>query len=255
MNGFNNLLRRIYNDWNDKNVWYIEKWPNYFVYIHEFEIYKNILKKHDLTNKKILDVGAGRGRFSYFLKKKNLDVISFDLCENMLKSIKEKEDNLEFNLVKGDACNLPFKNDSFDMILIPQVIAHIFELDGFVKEIDRVSNENCTVTLSTGNLYSVIESRDRIINFIKTQDINNSFFKTNRYYWISNRGFCRDSINDLINLFDNFNLITINYSGFLSFIGRYGKYLEIFTQIWPFKLISHLIIFEFKKKNNLILKK
>lgn len=247
MSESNNLLKRVYKDWNDKSVWYIEKWSNHFIYIHKFEIFKNILKKHDLINKKILDIGAGRGRFSYFLKKKNLDVISFDLCEDMLKSIKEKEDNLEFNLVKGDTCNLPFKNNSFDIILIPQVIAHIFDLDLFVKEIDRISNENCTVILSTGNLYSIIELHDSIINFIKTRDISNSFFKTDRYYWISNRGFCRDSITDLISLFDNFNfmIMSIHYSGFLSFIGKYGKSLEIFTQIWPFKLVSHLIILEF----------
>lgn len=81
---------------------------------------------------KILDVGCGTGRMlSYFsgVKKYGIDV-SFDMakmcCEKGIESC------------MGDVQNMPFADESMDMIICTDVLEHVFDLYKTVSEINRV---------------------------------------------------------------------------------------------------------------------
>src|SRR4030043_929297 len=64
---------------------------------------------------KILDVATGTGKQAFAFAKKGCDVIGVDLSEAMLKvaNKKNKYGNVKFEV--GDATNLPFEDNSFDV--------------------------------------------------------------------------------------------------------------------------------------------
>ena len=77
-------------------------------YIHEY------LK--NFNNPKILEVGAGTGRYSCFLANEGFDVTAVELVKNNLGVLKAKKTSVKAYL--GNAIDLSrFKDNSFDVIL------------------------------------------------------------------------------------------------------------------------------------------
>lgn len=73
-------------------------------------------------NKKVLDIGAGKGVTACYLAKKyDCEIIGIDLSERMIKSSEEraKKEGLEnkVSFRKADAHDLPFKDNSFDIVI------------------------------------------------------------------------------------------------------------------------------------------
>jgi demethylmenaquinone methyltransferase/2-methoxy-6-polyprenyl-1,4-benzoquinol methylase len=70
------------------------------------------------SGSKILDVATGTGKQAFAFAKKGYDVIGIDLSEAMLKiaNRKNKYANVKFEV--ADATNLPFKNNSFDVLCV-----------------------------------------------------------------------------------------------------------------------------------------
>ena len=68
---------------------------------------------------RILDIGCGPGFFSLLLARLGHEVTAFDYAEEMLARAAEnaKSYNVSLELRKGDAQNLPFEDESFDLIV------------------------------------------------------------------------------------------------------------------------------------------
>lgn len=109
-----------------------------------------VTKTQGLT---ILDLGSGKGGTSTILAQNNF-VVSFELNLSRLNQ------NLEItpNKVKvnGDAIQLPFADNSFDLIILQDVIEHLSNLDSLYYEILRVLKLNGPIYLSTPNKLSII---------------------------------------------------------------------------------------------------
>jgi len=88
----------------------------------------------------ILDIGCGTGDFSLSLKKyvKAPRVFGIDLLGDMLIVAKQKADIIP---IVGDTIFLPFKENSFDGLLLGFVLRHI-PIQGFIKEAMRVLKPN-----------------------------------------------------------------------------------------------------------------
>ncbi len=76
------------------------------------------IKNIEILKGDILDIGAGDGNLAKYLSQNiNLKVTALD--EN-------PPEKPEFEIIKGDAKNLPFENESFDMIISHASIPNIF---------------------------------------------------------------------------------------------------------------------------------
>lgn len=81
---------------------------------------------------RVLDVGCGLGQYSKYLTKKGVQVIAIDIDN----PIKEKNGFI-FCKASGDA--LPFKDKSFDTVLIFDVLEHIKNDEKALSELQRVA--------------------------------------------------------------------------------------------------------------------
>lgn len=96
---------------------------------------------------KFLDVGCGGGRYSRYLKEKNIPVLAIDKYANMAQSL--KKDNIDFINAAFD--KLPVDSSSFDCVLSIGVIHNavtIEEYNAAFKEMFRVLKKNGKVIIS-----------------------------------------------------------------------------------------------------------
>jgi len=85
---------------------------------------------------RVLDLGAGTGRFSRLFSETN-NVVALDLSREMLGVAHGKG---PFGMVQGDAHRLPFRVDSFDTTIIVMVLHHLADFRGALAEVARVSH-------------------------------------------------------------------------------------------------------------------
>lgn len=115
----------------------------------------------------ILDVGSASGWFLSNIKKKfpKSKCVGVDKYKEAIIFGNKKYKNL--NLVFGDAQNLPFKDNSFDLVICAEVLEHVNNPSKVLSEIYRV--------LTPGGL-AVIE-----------MDSGNILFKSAWFWWTNIR--------------------------------------------------------------------
>ncbi|MEO2069398.1 MAG: ubiquinone/menaquinone biosynthesis methyltransferase [Desulfurobacteriaceae bacterium] len=97
---------------------------------------RELLKDLDLSDKTVLDLACGTGEISHLFENKTKMTIGLDYSLPMLKVAKSKNKKTIF--VQGDALNLPFKDDSFDLVIVSLGLRHFDDLERSLKEIKRV---------------------------------------------------------------------------------------------------------------------
>lgn len=120
-------------------------------YIHEY------LK--EMKNPRILDIGAGTGRYSVALAEEGYDVTAVELCKPNLGVLKAK--NSHVKAYQGNALDLSrFPDESFDLTLLFGPMYHLISFEEKVKalnEAKRVTKKNGIIMVAyVMNDYSVI---------------------------------------------------------------------------------------------------
>ncbi|MBU0761299.1 MAG: peptidoglycan bridge formation glycyltransferase FemA/FemB family protein [Nanoarchaeota archaeon] len=77
-----------------------------------FEKEKYLIEKY--FKGKILDLGCGCGRTTKELFDRGYDVVGVEIVEDMVKAAKDNFPQINFEI--GDACDLKFSNESFDIV-------------------------------------------------------------------------------------------------------------------------------------------
>ena len=97
---------------------------------------------------KVLEVGAGTGRYSIALAKEGMDVTAVELVEANLAVLRENSNGLEnIRSYQGDAVDLSrFSDGEFDVTLFFGPMYHLYEAD----EVDRAIDEAIRVTRPGG---------------------------------------------------------------------------------------------------------
>lgn len=91
---------------------------------------------------RILDLGAGTGRFSRLLSESN-PVVALDASREMLAIARGKG---PFAIVRGDAHRLPFRDETFDTTTVVMVLHHLSDYRSAFREVARVSRQIVIVT-------------------------------------------------------------------------------------------------------------
>ena len=119
-------------------------------YIHEYleELMQKIGtdKKSDI---KVLDIGAGTGRYSVALSNEGYDVTAVELVKYNLGILKQKASNVK--ALQGNAMNLKkLESEQFDLTLLFGPMYHLFGDEDKLKalnEAKRVTKKNGVILL------------------------------------------------------------------------------------------------------------
>lgn len=108
----------------------------------------NYIRKFALDNAKILEIGAGTGRYSIALAKEGYDVTAVELVEHNLEILKRNSDGLQnIQALQGDALDLGrFDDDTFDITMVFGPLYHLYD----EKDVHRALDEAIRVTKKDG---------------------------------------------------------------------------------------------------------
>lgn len=116
----------------------------------EFENFREYLKDGD----KVLDAGCGNGRLLDLFKDKNIDYVGLDFSKGLIEIARKKHSQHRF--VVGDVLDLPFSNDSFNIVFSVAVLHHIPSKEfrqKVLKEARRVLKPGGTLILTVWDVW------------------------------------------------------------------------------------------------------
>ena len=127
-------------------------------------IAKKIIEYYKLKpNSKILDVGCGKGFILYEFKKLllNCEVKGLDISSYAIKNAKNE---VKKDLIVGNANNLPFEKDYFDLVISLNTLHNLYcyDMKKALSEIERVGKSK---------------------KYICMESYRNEFEKMNLLYW------------------------------------------------------------------------
>lgn len=138
----------------------------------------------EMSNPKIIDIGAGTGKYSITLSSKGYDVTAVELIKHNLMTLKAK--NSTVKAYQGNAIDLSrFKDNSFDIVLLFGPLYHLINKEDKVKalmEAKRIVKNNGYILVSYYmNEYAIITHGFRdgnILNAIKNKEIDDTYHVT-----------------------------------------------------------------------------
>jgi len=114
---------------------------------------KIILKPLDYNS--LLDIGCGEGYITNELAAlKKCRITGIDLGEEPLKKARNQYKNIEF--IKCSACELPFKDSSFDLISALEILEHLDNPEKALKEIKRVAKKWVIISVPNEPLWRIL---------------------------------------------------------------------------------------------------
>jgi ubiquinone/menaquinone biosynthesis C-methylase UbiE len=101
----------------------------------------------------VLDVGCGFGGTIASLNERfsNMQLVGLNIDERQLIRARKEVQSLngnQINFVQGDACQLPFEDSSFDVVLAVECIFHFSSREQFFQEVRRVLRPKGILALS-----------------------------------------------------------------------------------------------------------
>lgn len=108
----------------------------------------------------MLDVGCGNGRHSLNTKCDEATVLSLDLSEESLNEVKymiegsNTRGGNRVHLLRGDALHLPLHDGSVDKIVCSEVLEHVPDDEGCIRELKRVLKPGGGLAISVPTRFS-----------------------------------------------------------------------------------------------------
>ena len=133
------------------------------------EIGRELVKKNvKLNAQTILDVGCGTGyvanKAKFFFPESR--IIGLDLAEGMLAQAKTLHEGIPIDWLQADACQLPFKNATFDLIMSNLAYQWAGDLDAAFREVRRclAPNGKLNATLFGSRTFEELLSCLQVVN-------------------------------------------------------------------------------------------
>ena len=156
-------LRKCHQNFYEKSMQCIEEDLSEYAGYERFVPYSqnvwlhHLLKKKvgNVVGKKVLDLGCGKGDWSVWLARKGATITSLDFITTNTFLVKKaaeisrKQNSLR--PVTGDACNLPFTDESFDLVWGMAILHHLTEQQ------EAKALQECTRVLAPGGKVIFVE--------------------------------------------------------------------------------------------------
>jgi len=152
----------------------------------KFELFMRTFNPTEITS--ILDVGCGEGNFLELMYPFKKSITCIDISEKNIEKFKKLHPNIK--IMQGNAKDMPFEDNSFDIVFSNAVIEHVGDINEqkkFAKEISRVGRN---YFITTPNKFFPLEPHYRFpfFQFIpkKLQKILTNHFSIGNYpkgYW------------------------------------------------------------------------
>lgn len=142
---------------NNYDSWYRTEFGRY---AHGLE--KNLIMDFAKPDKgeKILDVGCGTGTYGLEFAKIGLEVTCLDMSERMLKIAKTKSGDID--MILGNAEGMPFRDNTFDLIVGITLIEFLDRPEKAIQEMKRVLKREGRIILGVLNRFSLFAFYERI---------------------------------------------------------------------------------------------
>ena len=132
-------------------------------------IFPNVIRKREMNiifdvivsikPKTILDLGCGGGWLSKILSAKGYHTIGIDISVSLIKTA-TKAAPKSVGFLIGDCMNLPFNNNTFDLIIGMGVLHHL-NLNKTLAECHRVLNKNGSILIMEPNALNPLMAMGR----------------------------------------------------------------------------------------------
>lgn len=145
----------------------------------QLEFFTTMEYIHRYANKgaKVLELGAGTGKYSIALAKEGMDVTAVELTENNFAILKKNSEGIpNIKTIKGDATNLmEFGDNSFDVTLVFGPMYHLYDTIDVNKAIDeaiRVTKENGVILFAFISVYAIMYANYLYGNWALGENMN-----------------------------------------------------------------------------------
>ena len=123
--------------------------------IYQEHINRYVFASRFIKNKIVLDVACGTGYGSdYLIKNGAKKVIGVDISDDAINYVKNAYEKQNLIFMQGSATNLPFQDESFDIIVSFETIEHLKEYEKFLI--------GCRMVLKDGGLFICSTPNKRI---------------------------------------------------------------------------------------------
>ena len=152
----NNRLKKVFGlDAPKYKSGWIKNSPGLNRYIHDVQVWA-VNQMVDLNSQKfVLDVGGGGGRWTNEFAEKGNNVIHTDISVEMSLVAREMANksglSKSIDFVVCDALKLPFKSNTFDIVNNSEVIYYFDDYKIFLKSLKRTAKSNSKIITSMMN--------------------------------------------------------------------------------------------------------
>ena len=155
----------------------------------------SVLSFLDLSKKKILDAGCGRGVFSRELKKRDFDITGIDVDQEAIDYCKKSMDktNEHYSVFKENIMELQsIEDQTYDQIIATDVIEHVEDPKKAVESLYRVLKKGGKLILTVPTpkyLYDAIIPVDFSKHLEEIGHLSKGWFKEDGTTFLENCGF------------------------------------------------------------------
>lgn len=138
-----------YHDWITSKRYHSLYWIRRYA---NRQVYESVLKHID-NGKTVLDAGCGEGVLSVLMAQKGVFVTAVDISSPNVFAAQQSANQLKMTgyvkFLVGDVENLPFADNSFDIVVSSHVLEHLSNFYQGLNELYRITRHKAVIALPT----------------------------------------------------------------------------------------------------------
>ena len=143
----------------------------------EYAVTMHYIHRFAVPDARVLEIGAGTGRYSIALAREGMNVTAVELVESNLAVLRENSRGIEnLQSFQGDATDLSrFEDQSFDVALVLGPLYHLYETEDVRKAIDeaiRVTKKGGVILFAFISVYGIMYANYLSGNWAAGQEEN-----------------------------------------------------------------------------------